>query len=97
MSRMLESLVVGKVIGEVIDNFNPTGKMTVTYCSNKQVFNGHEFFPSAVVSKPRIEVKGSEMRSFFTLVCVSLLSDHLMHAQIKLAKIDNRVLLLFRL
>ncbi|KAM3367316.1 hypothetical protein ACQJBY_016119 [Aegilops geniculata] len=56
MARVLEPLVVGKVIGEVIDNFNPTVKMTVTYSSNKQVFNGHEFFPSAVVYKPRIEV-----------------------------------------
>lgn len=71
MARVLEPLVVGKVIGEVIDNFNPTVKMTVTYSSNKQVFNGHEFFPSAVVSKPRIEVQGGDMRSFFTLVCAS--------------------------
>nr|CAB3486983.1 unnamed protein product [Digitaria exilis] len=67
MSRVLEPLVVGKVIGEVIDNFSPTVKMTVTYNSNKQVFNGHEFFPSAVVSKPRVEI-GDDMRSFFTLV-----------------------------
>uniref|UniRef100_A0ACD5URE1 Uncharacterized protein n=1 Tax=Avena sativa TaxID=4498 RepID=A0ACD5URE1_AVESA len=68
MARVVEPLIVGKVIGEVIDNFTPTEKMTVTYSSNKQVFNGHEFFPSAVVSKPRIEVQGSDMRSFFTLV-----------------------------
>nr|QRW38683.1 TFL-like PEBP family member protein [Saccharum hybrid cultivar SP80-3280] len=68
MSRVLEPLVVGKVIGEVIDNFNPTVKMTVTYGSNKQVFNGHELFPSAVLSKPRVEVQGDDMRSFFTLV-----------------------------
>lgn len=79
MSRALEPLVVGKVIGEVIDNFNPTVKMTVTYGSNKQVFNGHEFFPSAVLSKPRVEVQGDDMRSFFTLVsfCWSLLSHKL--------------------
>uniref|UniRef100_A0A0E0P8V3 Uncharacterized protein n=1 Tax=Oryza rufipogon TaxID=4529 RepID=A0A0E0P8V3_ORYRU len=68
MSRVLEPLVVGKVIGEVIDNFNPTVKMTATYSSNKQVFNGHELFPSAVVSKPRVEVQGGDLRSFFTLV-----------------------------
>ncbi|KAL6841194.1 hypothetical protein ACP4OV_028967 [Aristida adscensionis] len=68
MSRVLEPLIVGKVIGEVIDNFNPTVKMTATYNSNKQVFNGHEFFPSAVVSKPRVEVQGGDMRTFFTLV-----------------------------
>jgi hypothetical protein len=71
MARVVEPLIVGKVIGEVIDNFTPTEKMTVTYSSNKQVYNGHEFFPSAVVSKPRIEVQGSDMRSFFTLVCAS--------------------------
>ncbi|XP_062224755.1 protein SELF-PRUNING-like [Phragmites australis] len=68
MSRVLEPLVVGKVIGEVIDNFSPTVKMTATYGTNKQVFNGHEFFPSAVVSKPRVEVQSGDMRSFFTLV-----------------------------
>ncbi|XP_062185296.1 CEN-like protein 1 [Phragmites australis] len=68
MSRVLEPLIVGKVIGEVIDNFNPTVKMTVTYGSNKQVFNSLEFLPSAVVSKPRVEVQGCDMRSFFTLV-----------------------------
>lgn len=69
MSRVLEPLIVGKVIGEVLDNFNPTVKMTATYSSNKQVFNGHELFPSAVVSKPRVEVQGGDLRSFFTLVC----------------------------
>ena len=76
MSRVLEPLVMGKVIGEVIDNFNPTVKMTVTYSSNKKVLNGHEFFPSAVVSKPRVEV-GDDMRSFFTLVCALLIYSFL--------------------
>jgi phosphatidylethanolamine-binding protein len=74
MSRVLEPLVVSKVIGEVIDNFNPTVKMTATYGTNKQVFNDHEFFPSAVVSKPRVEVQGGDMRSFFTLVCALIFS-----------------------
>ncbi|KAM0918777.1 hypothetical protein ACQ4PT_008623 [Festuca glaucescens] len=68
MSRALEPLVVGKVIGEVLDSFNPTVKMTATYSSNKQVFNGHEFFPSAIAAKPRVEVQGGDLRSFFTLV-----------------------------
>jgi phosphatidylethanolamine-binding protein (PEBP) family uncharacterized protein len=68
MSRVLEPLIVGKVIGEVLDHFNPTVKMVVTYNSNKQVFNGHEFFPSAVTAKPRVEVQGGDLRSFFTLV-----------------------------
>uniref|UniRef100_A0A0E0MJP6 Uncharacterized protein n=1 Tax=Oryza punctata TaxID=4537 RepID=A0A0E0MJP6_ORYPU len=68
MSRSVEPLIVGRVIGEVIDSFNPCTKMIVTYNSNKLVFNGHEFYPSAVVSKPRVEVQGGDMRSFFTLV-----------------------------
>ncbi|KAL6634230.1 hypothetical protein ACP70R_026901 [Stipagrostis hirtigluma subsp. patula] len=68
MSRVLEPLIVGKVIGEVLDNFNPTVKMTVTYSSNKQVFNGHEFFPSAVASNPRVQVQGGDFKSLFTLV-----------------------------
>ena len=68
MSRVLEPLIVGKVIGEVLDHFTPTVKMVVTYNSNKQVFNGKEFFPSAVAAKPRVEVQGGDLRSFFTLV-----------------------------
>lgn len=63
-----DPLAVGRVIGEVIDDFTPTVKMTVTYGSNKQVYNGHEFFPSAVSSKPKVQVQGGDMRSFFTLV-----------------------------
>ncbi|XP_008784004.1 CEN-like protein 2 [Phoenix dactylifera] len=68
MARILEPLIVGRVIGEVLDPFNPSVKMVVTYNSNKLVCNGHEFYPSAVASKPRVEVQGADMRSFFTLV-----------------------------
>ncbi|KAL9171430.1 hypothetical protein ABFS82_04G208200 [Erythranthe guttata] len=62
-------LVIGRVIGDVVDNFTASVKMTVTYSSsNKHVYNGHELFPSAVTSKPRVEVHGGDMRSFFTLI-----------------------------
>lgn len=71
MSRSVESLVVGRVIGEVLDCFSPCVKMVVTYNSNRLVFNGHEIYPSAVVSKPRVEVQGGDLRSFFTLVSTS--------------------------
>ena len=74
MPRASEPLIVGRVVGEVIDNFSPTVKMTATYGPNKKVFNGHEFFPSEVVSKPRVEVQGGDMRSFFTLVCALVFS-----------------------
>nr|AMP40931.1 TERMINAL FLOWER1-4 [Hevea brasiliensis]AMP40936.1 CENTRORADIALIS1 [Hevea brasiliensis] len=68
MAKTTDPLVVGRVIGDVIDYFTPIVKMTVTYNPNKQVYNGHELFPSAVTQKPKVEVQGGDMRSFFTLV-----------------------------
>ncbi|CAI0423547.1 unnamed protein product [Linum tenue] len=68
ISRAVEPLIVGSVIGDVMDYFTPSIKMTVVYPNNKLVSNGHEFFPSAVASKPRVEIHGGDLRSFFTLV-----------------------------
>lgn len=69
MAKMSDALVLGRVVGEVIDYFTPSVKMTVTYNSIKQqVYNGHEMFPSQVTQKPKVEVLGGDMRSFFTLV-----------------------------
>ncbi|KAI8014089.1 Protein CENTRORADIALIS-like [Camellia lanceoleosa] len=42
--------------------------MSVTYNNNKQVCNGHELYPSQVNTKPRVEIHGGDMRTFFTLV-----------------------------
>ncbi|KAL2345219.1 hypothetical protein Fmac_006504 [Flemingia macrophylla] len=67
MARMpLEPLIVGRVIGEVLDSFTTSIKMTVSY-NKKQVYNGHELFPSTVNTKPKVEIDGGDMRSFFTL------------------------------
>ncbi|WOL00098.1 CEN-like protein 1 [Canna indica] len=68
MTRVLEPLTVGRVIGDVLDSFNPCVKLEVVYCVNKQVYNGHEFMPSAVCAKPRVEIGGDDMRNFYTLV-----------------------------
>ncbi|KAK8685597.1 hypothetical protein V6N13_041597 [Hibiscus sabdariffa] len=67
MARAVEPLIVGGVVGEVLDPFIPSIQMSVTFC-NKRVFNGHEFYPSTVVIKPRVEIEGGDMRTFFTLV-----------------------------
>lgn len=64
--KLSEALVLGKVIGDVVDYFSPTVKMTVTY--RKQVYNGHEYYPSAVTQRPKVEVHGGDLRSFYTLV-----------------------------
>ncbi|KAE9463357.1 hypothetical protein C3L33_04717, partial [Rhododendron williamsianum] len=68
MARKSDPLVVGRVIGDVVDNFFASVKMSVTYNSNKKVCNGHELFPSAVTLQPRVEVPGGDLRSFFTLI-----------------------------
>lgn len=68
MARTLEPLVVVRVIGEVVDSFRPSMRIVVSYNGNKLVCNGHEFLPSMVATRPRVEVQGGDMRSFFTLV-----------------------------
>ncbi|KAK6138182.1 hypothetical protein DH2020_028066 [Rehmannia glutinosa] len=63
-----EPLVICRVIGDVVDNFCNTVKMCVVYKSKKHVYNWCELFPSTVTSKPKVEVHGGDMRTFFTLV-----------------------------
>lgn len=65
--RVIEPLIMGRVVGDVLDFFTPTIKMNVSY-NMKQVSNSHELFPSSVSSKPRVEIHGGDLRSFFTLV-----------------------------
>ncbi|XXG63025.1 hypothetical protein AAC387_Pa05g1298 [Persea americana] len=60
MSRMLEPLLLGGVIGDV-DNFSPTVHMSVTYNSSRKVCNGQQFIPSSVVSKPKVDVEGGDI------------------------------------
>ncbi|XP_010278585.1 PREDICTED: CEN-like protein 1 [Nelumbo nucifera] len=68
MARILEPLTVGRVVGEVVDFFTPSVKMTVTYYSNKQVCNGHELMPSVITSRPRVEIGGEDLRAAYTLI-----------------------------
>lgn len=68
MARTIEPLTVGRVVGDVVDNFAPSVRMNVIYDSNKQVANGHELMPSVIVSKPRVEIGGDDLRTAYTLV-----------------------------
>lgn len=67
MARMMEPLTLGRVIGDVIDSFVPTIKVSVSY-NNKHVLNGQELHPTWVTSKPRVEILDADMKTFFTLV-----------------------------
>ncbi|KAK8283874.1 hypothetical protein V6Z12_D08G122800 [Gossypium hirsutum] len=68
MSRVPDPLIIGRVIGEVVDNFFPSVKKTVTYNSNKQVANGHELMPALITGRPRVEIGGDDMRPSYTLI-----------------------------
>ncbi|XP_044468702.1 CEN-like protein 1 [Mangifera indica] len=68
MSRMSEPLAVGRVVGDVVDIFTPSVKMTVTYNPNKQVANGYELTPAVIAAKPRVEIGGEDMRAAYTLI-----------------------------
>lgn len=65
MSR--DPLTLGQVIGDVLDPFSRSVSLGVLY-KNKLVINGSDFKPSAVVDKPKVEVGGDDLRTFYTLV-----------------------------
>ncbi|XP_057962568.1 protein HEADING DATE 3A-like [Malania oleifera] len=69
MPRDRDPLVVGRVIGDVLDAFNRSITLRVTY-SSRDVNNGCEFRPSQVVNQPRVEIGGDDLRTFYTLVMV---------------------------
>ncbi|KAJ9542640.1 hypothetical protein OSB04_029146 [Centaurea solstitialis] len=67
--RERDPLVVGRVIGDVLDNFTRSINLTVSY-NNREVSNGCELRPSQVVSQPRVDIGGDDLRAFHTLVMV---------------------------
>ncbi|KAG6516316.1 protein HEADING DATE 3A-like [Zingiber officinale] len=69
MSRARDSLVVGRVIGDVLEPFVKRVSLRINY-AGKEITNGREFKPSEVVNQPRVEVGGNDLRTFYTLVMV---------------------------
>ncbi|XP_042482854.1 protein FLOWERING LOCUS T-like isoform X2 [Macadamia integrifolia] len=67
--RERDPVVVGRVIGDVLDPFNRRISLRVSYGS-REVSNGREFKPSTVVNQPRVEIGGDDMRTFYTLIMV---------------------------
>ncbi|KAK4837924.1 hypothetical protein QYF36_009559 [Acer negundo] len=63
-----ETLSVGRVVGDVVDTFTPSVKMTVTFSNNNQVSNGHELMPSVIATKPRVDIGGDSLRAAYTLI-----------------------------
>lgn len=62
-----DPLVLGAVIGDVLDPFQASIPLRVSY-NNKDITNGCEFKPSQVINQPRVIVGGDDLRNFYTLV-----------------------------
>ncbi|KAH7651392.1 Phosphatidylethanolamine-binding protein [Dioscorea alata] len=64
-----DPLVRGRVIGDVVDSFNKSVPIRITY-NGRAVVNGAEFRPSAIASRPRVDIGGDDFSIFYTLVMV---------------------------
>ncbi|KAK8669291.1 hypothetical protein V6N13_106726 [Hibiscus sabdariffa] len=69
MPRDRDPLVVGRVVGDVLDSFTRSISLRVSY-PIREVNNGVELKPSQVVNQPRVDVGGNDLRTFYTLVMV---------------------------
>nr|AGK89939.1 flowering locus T [Actinidia chinensis]AJA40932.1 flowering locus T [Actinidia chinensis] len=75
MPRQRDPLVVGGVIGDVLEPFERSINLRVTYNSSnnsngREITNGCELRPSQVVNQPRVDIGGDDLRTFYTLVMV---------------------------
>ncbi|KAK1281175.1 Protein MOTHER of FT and TF 1 [Acorus gramineus] len=66
MASHVDPLVVGRVIGEVVDMFVPAASMSVNYGS-KHVNNGCDVKPSMAVDPPTVQISGRRS-DLYTLV-----------------------------
>nr|TKV99804.1 hypothetical protein SEVIR_8G067801v2 [Setaria viridis] len=67
--RDRDPLVVGRVVGDVLDPFTRTTNLRVSFGA-RTIANGCELKPSMVSRQPRVEVGGPDMRTFYTLVMI---------------------------
>nr|AHY23236.1 flowering locus T [Agapanthus praecox subsp. orientalis] len=68
MASCVDPLVVGRVIGEVVDLFVPTLTMSVSYGS-KHINNGCDVKPSIAAEPPTVNL-GGRMSELYTLVMI---------------------------
>nr|AFJ04156.1 flowering locus T [Euphorbia esula]AGB05622.1 flowering locus T [Euphorbia esula] len=64
-----DALALGRVIGDVLDPFQTSIPLHVSY-TNKPITNGCELKPAHVINQPRVDIGGSDLRTFYTLVMV---------------------------
>ncbi|XP_047952953.1 protein MOTHER of FT and TFL1-like [Salvia hispanica] len=65
----LDPLVVGRVVGDVLDIFVPTAELAVRYTAQKISINGGKVKPSSAAERPNVRITGSP-NNYYTLVMV---------------------------
>lgn len=73
MAASVDPLVVGRVIGDVLDMFIPTANMSV-YFGPKHITNGCEIKPSTAINPPKVNISGHS-DELYTLVYTYLLTS----------------------
>jgi protein FLOWERING LOCUS T len=63
----MDPLYLSQIIPDVLDPFISTISLRVTY-NSRLLLAGAALKPSAVVSKPQVDVGGNDMRVSYTLV-----------------------------
>ncbi|XP_027350441.1 protein FLOWERING LOCUS T-like [Abrus precatorius] len=70
MPRSMDPLVLGRVIGDVLDPFTSSVSLRVVY-NYSDVINSCEFKPSQIVNKPRVDIGGDDLRILYSLIVVN--------------------------
>ncbi|KAM3236551.1 Protein TWIN SISTER of FT [Capsicum annuum] len=68
-SPRVDPLIVGRVIGDVLDPFTKSVDLRVVY-NNREINNACVLKPSQVVMQPRVHIGGNDLRNFYTLIMV---------------------------
>ncbi|KAG4923003.1 hypothetical protein JHK84_051860 [Glycine max] len=66
----MDPLVIGRVVGDVLEPFTSCVSLRILYDSCSEVINCCELKPFQIINQPRVEVGGDDFRTFYTLVMV---------------------------
>ncbi|XP_037408834.1 protein FLOWERING LOCUS T-like [Triticum dicoccoides] len=68
MLRSRDPLIIGRIVGDVVDYFDASARLRVSY-GNREITAGSELRPSQVANQPTVRITG-RAGSLYTLVMV---------------------------
>ena len=69
MGRSNDPLVLGCVIGDILDPFTRSVSMRVVYNNKQEVMNSCDLKPSQIVNQPKVYIAGEDLKNlYYTLV-----------------------------